>query len=101
MKNFSTKKEIEQNIISLQDKVSRALEIEKDVDKFLDETSLFDEWEKVIPDAEYGIFVIAVLNNIRNKTIINTIIDSILNIDKAPNIKIKNHKREIDQHPFS
>ena len=47
------------------------------VDDFLDQTSLFNEWEKIIPEKEYPIFVMAVLNNIRKESIINTIIASL------------------------
>ena len=75
MNNISNRKEIENRIFSLQEKVSEALNIESDVDKFLDSTALFDEWEEVMPDPEYGIFVIAVLNNIKTKVVIDTIVD--------------------------
>ena len=75
------RKIIEARIFSLQDKVSNALLINPDVDKFLDSTTLFDEWEEIIPDPEYGIFVIAVLNDIRKKAVIDKIIDSILDIE--------------------
>ena len=67
----------------MQDKVSNALLDDPDVDKFLDSTTLLDEWEEIIPDPEYGIFVIAVLNNIRKKAVIDKIIDSILDIEPA------------------
>ena len=47
------------------------------VDDFLDQTNLFNDWEKIIPEKEYPIFVMAVLNNIRKESIINTIIASL------------------------
>ena len=100
MNNIKDRKEIENIIFSLQDKVLDALRIEQDVDKFLDKTTLFDDWECIIPDAEYGIFVIAVLNNIRTKIVIDTIVDSILKIDRADSNKISKSKKEIEQHPF-
>ena len=40
------KKIIEARIFSLQDKVSKALLDNPDVDKFLDSTTLLDEWEE-------------------------------------------------------
>ena len=99
--NYSKERKIIENRIStLQDKVADHLRIEKDVDKFLDNTTLLDEWENIIPDAEYGIFVIAVLNNIRRKIVIDTIVDSILKIDRADSNKISKSKKEIEQHPF-
>ena len=99
--NYSKERKIIENrICVLQDKVADHLRIDKDVDKFLDNTTLLDEWENIIPDAEYGIFVIAVLNNIRTKTVIDTIVDSILKIESTTKKKIPKSKRKIKQHPF-
>ena len=99
--NYSKERKIIENrICILQDKVADQLRIEKDVDKFLDNTTLLDEWEDIIPDAEYGIFVIAVLNNIRTKTIIDTIVDSILKIESPKKNNIPRSKRKTEQHPF-
>ena len=98
--NYSKQREIiEKKIFDLQDKVADALLVDSDVDKFLDNTTILDEWENIIPDKEYGIFVIAVLNNIRKKTIIDTIIDSILSIDNTSD-KILKSKKILKQHPF-
>ena len=94
------RKIIEARIFSLQDKVSNALSINSDVDKFLDSTTLLDEWEKVIPDPEYGIFVIAVLNNIRKKAVIDRIIDSILDIEPISEKQFSKLKNTAEQHPF-
>ena len=65
MSSSKDRKIIEARIFSLQDKVSNALLDNPDVDKFLDSTTLLEEWEGIIPDPEYGIFVIAILNDIR------------------------------------
>ena len=72
-----SKAELRVKLVNLQDKVADRLEKEPDVDTFLDQTNLFDEWEKVLPEAEYPIFVITVLNNIRREAVIASIIDSI------------------------
>jgi methylaspartate ammonia-lyase len=99
--NYSKERKIIKNrIFTLQDKVADQLLIEKDVDKFLDNTTLLDEWENIIPDPEYGIFVIAVLNNIRTKTVIDTIVDSILKIESTTKNNILKPKRKTEQHPF-
>ena len=99
--NYSKERKIIENrICVLQDEVADQLGIEKDVDKFLDNTTLLDEWEDIIPDAEYGIFVIAVLNNIRTKTVIDTIVDSILKIENTTKNNISKPKRKTEQHPF-
>ena len=72
-----SKAELRVKLLNLQDKVADRLEKEPDVDTFLDQTNLFDEWENVLPEAEYPIFVITVLNNIRREAVIASIIDSI------------------------
>ena len=94
------RKIIKARIFSLQDKVSNALLDNPDVDKFLDSTTLLDDWEEIIPDPEYGIFVIAVLNNIRKKAVIDKIIDSILDIEPASNKHFSKSKKKAEQHPF-
>ena len=94
------RKIIEARIFSLQDKVSNALLVNPDVDKFLDSTTLFDEWEEIIPDPEYGIFVIAILNDIRKKAVIDKIIDSILDIEPASKKHFSKSKKKAEQHPF-
>ena len=94
------RKIIEARIFSLQDEVSNALLINPDVDKFLDSTTLLDEWEEIIPDPEYGIFVIAVLNDIRKKAVIDKIIDSILDIEPASKKHFSKSKKKAEQHPF-
>ena len=72
-----SKAELRVKLLNLQDRVADHIEKEPDVDTFLDQTNLFDEWEKVLPEAEYPIFVITVLNNIRGEAVIASIIDSI------------------------
>jgi len=91
---------IKKKIFDLQDRVADALLVDSDVDKFLDNTTMLDDWEDIIPDVEYGIFVITVLNNIRKKPIIDKIIDSILKIDNLSNNKIVKSKNILEQHPF-
>ena len=100
MSSSNNRKIIQARISSLQDKVSRALLENPDVDKFLDSTTLFDEWEEIIPDPEYGIFVIAVLNDIRKKAVINRIIDSILGIEPISEKQYSKPKKTAEQHPF-
>ena len=73
--------QLKEQLISLMDTVVHYLKNEPDVDKLLDETDLFDEWEKALPEAEYPIFVIAVLNNTRRDSIMEIIINAILKKD--------------------
>ena len=66
-------------LLSLMDKVVVLLDDDPNVDKFLDETDLFDSWELVLPEAEYPIFIMAVINNIRKPSIVDSIIKAITN----------------------
>ena len=99
--NILEKRELLKNkVFSLQDEVSRILSIDNDVDKFLDNSTILDEWEEIIPDAEYGIFVMAILNNVKRQSIIDKILDSILNNDES-NLKASNtENNNIKHHPF-
>jgi hypothetical protein len=99
MSTFDQKVILKEKIFSLQAEVSKILSIDNDVDKFLDNSTILDEWEKIIPDAEYGIFVIAILNNIKRKIIIDKIVDSILNISN-PKKRTKRKNPQIKHHPF-
>ena len=83
MNILEKRKLLKNKIFSLQDEVSRILSIDNDVDKFLDNSTILDEWEEIIPDAEYGIFVMAILNNVKRESIIDKILDSILNTDES------------------
>ena len=76
--NKNNRNYVKNKIFSLMDEVHLILGGGLSVDEFLDQTSLFNEWEKIIPEKEYPIFVMAVLNNIRKESIINTIIASLL-----------------------
>ena len=98
---------ISNKIFSLMDEVYLILEGGISVDDFLDQTSLFKEWEKIIPEKEYPIFVMAVLNNIRKESIINTIVASLLdkNVGKNPVSSSSSKKKKLISHmgelPFS
>ncbi len=73
------KLEIEKYLYNIQDYILMELDSGKDIDSILDKTNIFDEFEEVLPDEEYPVFVITILNNIRSKDIINQLIDSIQN----------------------
>ena len=101
------KSDLRDKIITLMNDVEQCLDKNPDVDRFLDETDIFDEWEMVLPQHEYPILVMAVLNNIRKDGIINAIIDSVMNDDISPNqlkesIAKSNHGRSyVGEHPFN
>ena len=99
--NILEKRErLKNKIFSLQDEVSKILSIDDDVDKFLDNSTILDEWEEIIPDAEYGIFVMAILNNVKRESIIDKILDSIFNIDESNFRGSSTENNNIKQHPF-
>ena len=100
MNILEKRKLLKNKIFSLQDEVSRILSIDNDVDKFLDNSTILDEWEEIIPDAEYGIFVMAILNNIKRESIIDKILDSILNSDESNFGEPITGNNNIKQHPF-
>ena len=74
--NELNRHQLKSELILLMDKVASHLRNEPDVDKFLDETNLFDDWELILPESEFSIFIITVLNDIRKDSIMDTIIDS-------------------------
>ena len=56
-----SKSDLKSRLIKLMDDVKVHLNKEPDVDKFLDETNLFDDWELALPQHEYPILVMACL----------------------------------------
>ena len=100
MNILEKRKLLKNKILSLQDEVSRILSTDNDVDKFLDNSTILDEWEEIIPDAEYGIFVMAILNNVKRESIIDKILDSILNTDESNFRGSATENNNIKQHPF-
>ena len=102
-----SKSDLKIRLIKLMDDVKAHLNIEPDIDKFLDETSLFDDWELALPQHEYPILVMAVLNDIRKDNIINSIVDSVYEEmispekESASKIKFKKKKSYVGEHPFN
>ena len=81
-----TREELKSYIFELQDTIKFHLNKGGNVDSFLDETDLIDDFESVLPDEDFGIFVITVLNGIKTESIINMLLDSLLKSiqSKAP-----------------
>ncbi len=100
MNILEKRKLLKNKIFSLQDEVLKILSIDNDVDKFLDNSTILDEWEEIIPDAEYGIFVMAILNNVKRESIIDKILDSILNTDESNFREPSTENNNIKQNPF-
>jgi hypothetical protein len=66
---------LKEYLFDIQDYVATQFTSGEDIDDFLDNTNIFDEFEKVLPDEEYGIFVITILNKIRTDYIIERLLD--------------------------
>ena len=101
------KDDLRYHLFSLMDQVAQHLQADPDVDKFLDNTDIFEEWEKVLPEPEYPIFVMAVLNNTRRDSIVNSIMEAILEnverTEKSSKIvsKTRLFRSHVGEHPFS
>ena len=98
--NLNNKNYVKNKIFSLMDEVHIILGTGLSVDEFLDQTNLFDDWEKIIPEKEYPIFVMAVLNNIRKESILNTITESFSNenVEKNQVSSVSSKKKKIISH---
>ncbi len=72
--------ELKNYILDIQSFVQNELSKGIDIDDFLDETDVFDQFEDIIPDEEFPIFVIAILNNYKSDVIIDKLVDSILTL---------------------
>ena len=105
--NINNKNYVKNKIFSFMDEVHMILVGGVSVDDFLDQTNLFNDWEKIIPEKEYPIFVMAVLNNIRKESVINTIIASLTDNNLENNqvsiytSKKKELKSHIGELPFN
>ena len=77
-----TESELKDYIFNVQNVVKQKLDSGIDIDDFLDETTIFDDFENIIPDEEFPIFVIAILNNYKSDVIIDKLVNSILSIKK-------------------
>ena len=53
------------------------------IDELLDETTIFDQFESVLPDEDYPVFVITILNGFKNDNIIENIVDTVYKSTRA------------------
>tara|TARA_Y100001970_G_C14197969_1_gene839304 strand:+ start:643 stop:963 length:321 start_codon:yes stop_codon:yes gene_type:complete len=101
--NRLNRDELKEELFRLMDEVLSILKKQDDVDEFLANTNLFDEWESILPDSEFPIFIISVLNNIRRDIIIDSILDSVLSDGKDTIEKKdipKDQLKGLLEHPF-
>jgi|TARA_B100000809_G_scaffold195352_1_gene194707 hypothetical protein len=69
--------ELKKHIFNLQKFIEKEQEMGKDIDTILDETDIFDEFEDVLPDEEFPIFIITILNGFQSDTLIDKLLDVI------------------------
>ena len=79
-----SREELKDYIFRLQKFIQDEQESGKDIDTILDETVIFDEFEEVLPDDEFPIFVIAILNGFQSDVLVNKLLDV---IDECKNRK--------------
>jgi hypothetical protein len=70
------REELKGYIFKLQKFIQDEQESGKDIDTILDETDIFDEFEEILPDDEFPIFVITILNGFKS----DVVLDKLLNI---------------------
>ena len=72
-----SREELKGHIFRLQEFIENEQKAGKDVDTILDETDIFDEFEEVLPDDEFPIFVITILNGFQSDLLVNKLLDVI------------------------
>jgi len=72
-----SRKELKDYIFNLQKFFQDEQENGKDIDTILDETNIFDEFEEILPDDEFPIFVISILNGFKSDVVVNKLLDVI------------------------
>ena len=72
-----SREELKDYIFRLQKFIQDEQESGKDIDTILDETDIFDEFEDILPDNEFPIFVITILNVFKSDSLIDKLLDVI------------------------
>ena len=77
-----SREELKDYIFRLQKFIQDEQESGKDIDTILDETDIFDEFEEILPDNEFPIFVITILNGFKSDFLIDKLLDVIDDCNK-------------------
>ena len=72
-----SREELKEHIFRLQEFIENEQKAGKDVDTILDETDIFDEFEEILPDEEFPIFVITILNGFQSDLLLDKLLDVI------------------------
>ncbi len=73
--NQLNRNEIKEYIFSLQLEVQKEVSNHNSIDDFLDNTDMFDEFEDILPNQEFGILILTILNNFKSEVILNDLLD--------------------------
>ena len=76
------REELKHYIFKLQEFIEQEKKDGKDIDTILDETDIFDEFEEVLPDDEFPVFVITILNGFQSGDLIDKLLDVIDDCNK-------------------
>ena len=71
------REDIKEYLFSIQDFLKKSLDEGNDIDYILDNTTILDDFENYLPEEEYPIFVITMLNGFKSEEIISSLIDKI------------------------
>ena len=71
------RQDIKEYLFSIQDFFKKSLDEGKNMDYILDNTTILDDFEDYLPEEEYPIFVMTILNGFKSDEIISTLIDKI------------------------
>ena len=69
-----SREELKDYIFRLQKFIQDEQESGKDIDTILDETDIFDEFEEILPDDEFPIFVITILNGFKSDVVLDKLL---------------------------
>ena len=71
------REDIKKYLFLIQDFLKKSLDEGNDIDYILDNTTILDDFENYLPEEEYPIFVITMLNGFKSEEIISSLIDKI------------------------
>ncbi len=71
------REDVKEYLFSIQDFFKKSLDEGDDIDYILDSTTILDNFEDYLPEEEYPIFVITMLNGFKTEEIISSLIDKI------------------------
>ena len=74
-----SRSQISNYLVELQNIIQAEVKKGASIDSFLERSTIFDEFEKILPPEEFGIFILTILNNFRDKSIFPTVLDMIEN----------------------